>query len=427
MHLDLTEGGLLEHAPRMASAGAPLPEARSSSTAPVWAFRALLLGLAVLAVVLGQHPRRGLDFRIYLLTAERFLEGADLYASGDSGMPFLYSPLTAPLFLPFTLLPVRLSTALWNLGTILALGAVARLTSRAPPGPGERAPWPWAPTLALLALLPSLHLEFFYAQVNGVMLLLLTLTAVGAERGRIWGPAFCFAMAVLLKPPAALLGLFLLVRRRWGVLSASAAAGLLLTVPSLARYGLDGLLAQGRAWMATLTHTSESWVLGHNPQGLPTVLLSFMVPPETMPSGSVLTLAQGLALVLFVAAVAWSRAGPVELLALCCLGVTLLSPLAWRANFVMAWPLLRATAEARTPGGLALVALAGLTGILTSDMVLGAELARDVLLWRPYALVFTVLLLWTVWQSRRSAEQGSSTALPPLPRAFSAPRPGALP
>jgi hypothetical protein len=73
------------------------------------------------------------------------------------------------------------------------------------------------------------------------------------------------------------------------------------------------------------------------------------------------------------------------------------------------------------------VALAGLTGVLTSDMVLGAELARDVLLWRPYALVFTVLLLWTVWQSRRSAEQGSSTALPPLPRAFSAPRPGAHP
>jgi hypothetical protein len=411
----------------MATAGAAHSGIRPTSTAPQRAFLVLLLGLAVLAVVLGQHPRRGLDFRIYLLTAERFLEGTNLYASGDSGMPFLYSPLTAPLFLPFTLLPVRISTALWNLGTVLALGALARLTSRAPPSPGERAPWSWAPALALLALLPSLHLELFYAQVNGMMLLLLTLTAVGAERGWTWGPAFCFAVAVLLKPPAALLALFLLSRRHWRVLAASAAAGLLLTMPSLARYGPGGLLAQGQAWMATLTHTSEAWVLGHNPQGLPTVLLSLMVPPETMPSGPAITLAQVLALGLFVAAVAWSRAGPVELLALCCLGVTLLSPLAWRANFVMAWPLLRATAEARTPGGLALVALAGLTGVLTSDMVLGAELARDVLLWRPYALVFTALLLWTVWQSRRSAEQGSSTALPPLPRAFSAPRPGVRP
>jgi hypothetical protein len=123
-----------------------------------------------------------------------------------------------------------------------------------------------------------------------------------------------------------------------------------------------------------------------------------------------------------VAVVAWSRAGPVELLALCCLGVTLLSPLAWRANFVMAWPLLRATAEARTRGGLALIALAGLTSVLTSDTVLGAEVARDVLMWRPYALVFTALLLWTAWQSRRAAAPASSAASPRLPRDFSRPR-----
>ncbi len=427
LHLHLTEGSFLEHAHGMAPAGAALSEPRSTSSTPLRAFLVLLLGLAVLGVVLGQHPRRALDFRIYLLAAERFLAGADLYPISDGPMPFKYAPLTAPLFLPFTLLPARAAAALWNLGAVAALGALARLASRAEPGPGERKPWPWAPALATLALLPAFHLELFYAQVDGVMLLLLALVAVGAERGHTWAPAAAFAVAVLLKPPAALLVLFLVVRRHWRVLAASAGVGLLLTVPSLARYGFDGLLVQMRDWLDTLARTTPPWVLGHNPQGLPTVLLSLMVPTESMPPGSAITLAQVLALVLFVAAVVWSRAGPVELLALCCLGVTLLSPLAWRANFVMAWPLLRATAEARTPGGLALVALAGLTGILTSDMVLGAELARDVLLWRPYALVFTALLLWTVWQSRRSAEQGSSTALPPLPRAFSAPRPGALP
>jgi hypothetical protein len=200
--------------------------------------------------------------------------------------------------------------------------------------------------------------------------------------------------------------------------------GLLLAVPSLARYGLEGLLVQGRAWLETLARTTPPWALGHNPQGLPTLLLSLVLPTDSEPSGSALTLAQGLALGLFVVVVLWSRAGPVELLALCCLGVTLLSPLAWRANFVMAWPLLRAAAEARTRGGLALIALAGLTGVLTSDTVLGADAARHVLLWRPYALVFTALLLWTAWQSRRAAVPGPS-ASPPLPRDFSGPRPGA--
>ncbi|WP_223764910.1 hypothetical protein [Corallococcus sp. AS-1-6] len=33
---------------------------------------ALLLVLAVAAVAVGQHPRRGADFRVYLTAAERF-------------------------------------------------------------------------------------------------------------------------------------------------------------------------------------------------------------------------------------------------------------------------------------------------------------------------------------------------------------------
>jgi hypothetical protein len=393
----------------MATSDTSRSEARATSSAPEWAFLALLLGLAVLAVALGQHPRRGLDFRVYLLAAERFLAGSELYPVSDGPMPFKYAPLTAPLFLPFTLLPARAAAALWNLGAVAALGALARIASRAEPGPGEQAPWRWAPALATLALLPAFHLELFYGQVDGVMLLLLALAAVGAERGRTWAPAAAWALAVLLKPPAVLLGLFLLVRRHWRVIPASLGIGLLLAVPSVARYGFDGLWAQTQAWMETLARTTPPWALGHNPQGLPTLLLSLVWPADAEPTGSALTLAQGLALALFVAVVLWSRAGAVELLALCCLGVTLLSPLAWRANFVMAWPLLRATAEARTRGGLTLLALAGLMGVLTSDTVLGAEAARQILLWRPYALVFTALLLWTAWQSRQ----------PRLPRDFS--------
>ncbi len=392
-------------------------EPRPASSAARWAFGVLVLGLVVLAVVLGQHPRRGLDFRVYLLAAERFLAGADLYPASDGFMPFKYAPLTAPLFLPFTVLPARLAAALWNLGSVAALLAMARLTARAAPSPGARAPWPWAPALATLALLPAFHLEFFYAQVDGVMLLLLALTAVGAERGRTWGPAAAFAVAVLLKPPAALLGLFLVMRRHWRVLGASMGVGLLLAVPSLARYGPEGLLEQTRAWMETLARTTPPWALGHNPQGLPTLLLSLALPSGAVPSSTALTVAQGLALLLFVAMVAWGRPGPMALFALCCLGVTLLSPLAWRANFVMAWPLLRIAAEGRSRGGLALVALAGLTGVLTTDAALGAEGARQALLWRPYALVFTALLVWTAYRSRREAVEA-------LPQGFQAPRHG---
>lgn len=106
------------------------------TAAPRWAFWGLLLGLAAL----GQHPRRGVDFRVYLTAAERFLTGAELYPVSDGTMPFKYAPVATPLFLPFALLPARLAVARWNLLSVAALAAVARLTSRAAPGPTEAAP-----------------------------------------------------------------------------------------------------------------------------------------------------------------------------------------------------------------------------------------------------------------------------------------------
>jgi hypothetical protein len=100
---------------------------------------------------------------------------------------------------------------------------------------------------------------------------------------------------------------------------------------------------------------------------------------------------------------------------MCCLGVTLLSPLAWRANFVMAWPLVRAAAEGRGRLGLALVVLVGLTGALVTDGVLGAEGARRVLLLRPHAIAYTTLLLGLAWQIRRAGAPVSHTGSAPAP------------
>ncbi|RKH07791.1 DUF2029 domain-containing protein [Corallococcus sp. CA047B] len=394
------------------------PPRRRASLKVEWA---LLLVLAVAAVAVGQHPRRGVDFRVYLTAAERFREGTDLYRAEDGTMPFKYAPVTAPLFLPFTAVPPRAAVALWNLGSVLALAAVSVLTRRAAPAPGEAAAWPWAPVLATAVLLPAFSFEFFYGQVDAVLLWLLVVAAVGAERGRVWSPGAAFAVACLLKPPAALLGLFFLARRHWRVVGTTALFGVLLVMPTLIRYGWEGTLSQVHDWTRTLARTTPPWALGHNPQGLPTLLLSLVLPPESLPPAGAMTLAQAVAVGLFVVALLWARPGPVDLLAFGCLGVTLLSPLAWRANYVLAWPLIRAALEGRSRSGQALVALVALTGILVSETVLGAELARSVLLTRPFAWAYTALLLTLLWQTRR---RGAPTAVLPdgavthLPREF---------
>ena len=409
----------------MSTADLPLPRASPRASLKVeWA---LLLVLAVAAVAVGQHPRRGVDFRVYLTAAERFREGTDLYRAEDGTMPFKYAPVTAPLFLPFTVVPPRVAVALWNLGSVLALAAVSVLTRRArptpgsPSGSGEATPWPWAPVLATLALLPAFSFEIFYGQVDAVLLWLLVLAAVGSERGRAWGPGAAFAVACLLKPPAALLGLFFLWRRHWRVVGTTALFGAVLVLPTLIRYGWAGTLSQLQAWTETLARTTPPWALGHNPQGLPTLLMSLVLPPESLPPSGAMSLAQAVALGLFVAALLWARPGPVDLLAFGCLGVTLLSPLAWRANYLLAWPLIRAALEGRSRINGALVGLVALTGMLVSDTVLGPELARQVLLTRPFAWVYTALLVALLWQTRR---RGSPIAVLPdnavthLPRGF---------
>ncbi|MBZ4419754.1 DUF2029 domain-containing protein [Myxococcus sp. RHST-1-4] len=380
----------------------PSLDASTSDKWARWFWWLVLAVLAVAAVAVGQHPRRGVDFRVYLTAAERFLEGTDLYRVSDGTMPFKYAPITAPLFIPFTVLPARAAVALWNLGSIVALWLVARLTTRAAPGPTEATPWAWGPGLATFALLPAFTFELFYGQVDAVLLLLVVLSTLGAERGHVWRPGAAFAVAVLLKPPAALVGLFFLWRRHWRVIGATAAFGLALALPTLARYGWDGTLTQFQLWSDTLARTTPPWALAPNAQGLPTLLLSLVLPAESIPPPGSMTVAQGLAIALFLAAVLWARPGPADLLALCCLGVTLLSPLAWRANYVLAWPLVRAASEGRHPLNLALVALITLTGALVSDSGLGPELSRHVLLRRPFAIVYSALMIALLWQVRRA-------------------------
>ncbi|WP_234065753.1 glycosyltransferase family 87 protein [Myxococcus stipitatus] len=385
-----------------------------------WLWWLVLAVLLVAAVAVGQHPRRGVDFRVYLTAAERFLEGTDLYRVSDGTMPFKYAPITAPLFLPFTVLPARLAVALWNVGSILALVAVARLTRREQHGPGEASSWDWGPPLATIALLPAFTFELFYGQVDVVMLLLVVVAALGAERGQVWRPGAAFAIAFLLKPPAALVGLFFLWRRHWRVIGATAAFGLLLSLPTLARYGWDGTLTQLHLWSETLARTTPPWVLAGNAQGLPSLLLSLFYPSDVTPPSSAITLAQAAAIALFLVAVVWARPGPADLLAVCCLGVTLLSPLAWRANFVLAWPLARAMTEGRYRPNLALVGMIAVVGALVSDTGLG-EWSRSVLLARPFTLAYGALLIAALWQVKRAGAPRAVTpggVLARLPRAL---------
>lgn len=87
--------------------------------------------------------------------------------------------------------------------------------------------------------------------------------------------------------------------------------------------------------------------------------------------------------------------------ALMLVAVVLASPLAWRANFVLAAPALVLVAAwpDRSRVRWALVTGLLLVGLVMSEPVLGHERLREVLLFRPFGAVYLLLAGWLV--SRR--------------------------
>ena len=330
-------------------------------------------------------------------------------------MPFKYAPAVAGLFTPLLLVPARVAGALWNLGSVVALAATVRLLLRFEPVGLPRGRALLAAALAALVLGHPLHLDLLYGQVDLVMMLLLVASATYAEREQPLPGGACFALAVLLKPPAAIFALYLLRQHRLRALAAAALAGVLLWVPVLLRYGTQGALELLQAWSALVARTTAPWALGHNVQGLPTLLLGLGWEGPADPSPRAMLLAQVLALGLFTTGFLLGARERGTRLALACLGTALLSPLAWRANYVLAFPLLwrvfiLAPGRWRRRGlalaaALALLPLVHLTGLLSPGQ------AMQLLLLRPYAWLFSLLALWAVLMPP-AAQRGSAQVSP---------------
>jgi hypothetical protein len=378
----------------------PAPFSRSSR----WALGAL----GIVAVVLALNPSRGVDLRVYILAANRFWTHIPLYQDADGPMPFKYSPAAAWLFSPMLFVPPRLALPLWNIASVLCLGRTARALGAFAPG-AFKAQGP-AFALALLALAGPFYCEINYGQVDLLMLALLVGSTVLAARPTVAG--LCLAVAIVLKPPALLFVLLLLIERRWRTLLATTAWQLLLWAPVLLLDGLHGTLVEMRAWGALVARTTTPWAMGHNPQGWPTLLLSVVLPPETAPSDHALLLAQTIAMALFFAVMAIARPAPPLRLAAACLGTSLLSPLCWRANLVMALPLVWAALSRPSRASVVLVLALTATGLLVNDFVLSAETFRQVMYLRPFALTLGALAGWVLVSQRLRPEpsEGSVSA-----------------
>lgn len=369
---------------------------------------AVLFSLALLAIAMVQasRSRAAWDARVFLEAGRRFIEGTELYRESDGHLPFKYAPPIALLFAPYAIVASRLGLIAWNVTGVALFVLATRSWIR----------WlkPLRATELLVAgasLASSLYLEVHFGQCDFLIFWLATFCFACAREDRPWLAGASLAGLVLIKPPTLMIGVAAIwFAKRRSILALSAAGSLLALAGMVAlRYGFGRAFGQFVAWHDTLARTTPPWLLGHNTQSWPALVHDLLRLPAPTKMGEfavaqlVATAACGLVLLAI-------RRDPLRLMAGCMLASATLSPLAWRANFVLALPAVLLLLQSAP--SLSLVGFGANLSVqlLLADGVLTAEHTQAVLMRRPYAwLSLLALIGMTLGSSSAKTHLGEKT------------------
>ena len=218
------------------------------------------------------NPNSHYDFRAVYLGAADLLAGAapcgeapdqpSKRIAAELGVDVIhtvyYPMVLGTLYAPFAALPFDEARLAWIAFKLLLLAATVVLLARAsaPPGDGRR----WLAIVVLLfAAFETTVREFAIGQVNVVILFLLALASTSLARGREWLGGAALGATLLLKPIPGMILVGFAMRRQWRTVAAAAGFVALVTVASVAVYGLDAHLSCVSATTAVLRGFSRWW------------------------------------------------------------------------------------------------------------------------------------------------------------------------
>jgi hypothetical protein len=217
-----------------------------------WRTLAILGWTVVCMVLIGMFvakPDKVTGFAPYLKGAAHWVEGVDMY-SNKPNKGFVYSPLAAVFFVPFTWVPSAVANVLWRLLSVGCL--LGGLWSMLRFGPFHRIPIPWQ-GLVFLLLLPLSLSNLDSGQANPIVIGLIMAGLAAACQGRWTLAALALAGAVHWKIYPLVVGLLLMVvaprRFSWRFILLLA---LMAAIPFLFQK-TDYVLEQYREWIATRT------------------------------------------------------------------------------------------------------------------------------------------------------------------------------
>ena len=199
------------------------------------------------------------DFTVYHAAGVAVLDGTNIYqAQNVRGWYYMYLPIFAVLMVPLAMLPKVAAAGVFYLLSVAALLHLAWLSAKLA---GSSRPF-WV-AFATLALTAWPWMSGLTRGQASVILSWLVVVSVASflKNGRLgrWGGAFALALATLIRVFPGLLGLWLVLGRRWSAVFACVVAGLtlLLIIPSLL-FGPRGNLDLVGQWVRTVALPTDN-------------------------------------------------------------------------------------------------------------------------------------------------------------------------
>jgi len=359
----------------------------------------VVLGVLLARVI--RHPESG-DTRFYRFGAERLAQGQPLYFLDPPGVSDYRNGTGYTYLPPFALLSEWMRwlsypsvRVVWLLLMALALVGVALGLARLARPP----PRAWlAGALTALICARFVLNDLAHGQVNALLTLLLLAALLGA-RGEAgwprWTAGVALGLALTIKPTSWLLVPWLLLERRWRVVSAALLTGLALLGLSALRYPAP-LLPQIGEWLTLMPRFAAECVVPHNASLAATLSrgLAFSGASSSLLPGRLLAGA----LVLAGLVLSWRARDPERPergWAAVLILSALFSPVTWKAHLVVllipAWLIARDLSVAPSRARALTLALALACFLLPSRGVAGLGGLE-----RLGALSLGLVLLWAL-------------------------------
>jgi alpha-1,2-mannosyltransferase len=353
------------------------PEMRrfAASSARTRTLLAVLALVSLVALFTTRVAHKMADFGVYYTAGSRALAAEPLYRAEDGHFQFKYLPAFAVLVSPIALIPLPAAKAGWFGASAIVMLILLWLSLRALPRI-HRPP-------ALLLVITFVAMAKFYAhelvlgQVNLLLGVLATLAIVWMMRGREVAAGLLFALAVVVKPYAAIFAPWLAMRRNRTAFAAMAAGLIVLLLLPAARYGWHPNLDLLGDWWHTVTSTTAPNVMNPDNVSVRAMFERWTGPGAPAPALAALASAILLAVagVVIVARAGLARPEALEG-SLLLLLIPLLSPQGWDYVLLISTPAVMLLADnlPSLPRGLRLLTGAAIAVVALSIYdVMGRE------------------------------------------------------